>query len=97
MQSAAVAIFDALASGDMAAATKDFDATMRQSVTPAQITEVWASVVAQHGAFSGQSAINSQQEQGYDVVRVTCQFERGVATVQVSFDSNLQVVGLFIQ
>ncbi len=96
-ESAAVAIVDALASGDMAAATKDFDATMRQSITTAQITEVWASVIAQDGPYTGQTAINSRQEQGYDVVRVICQFERGTKTVQVSFDSDLKVAGLFIQ
>ena len=96
-ESAAVAIVDALVSGDMAAATKDFDATMRQSITTAQITEVWASVIAQNGPYTGQSGIQSHQDQGYDVVRVTCQFDRGTATVQVSFDSDLKVAGLFIQ
>ena len=96
-ESYATAIVEALQTGDMVGATKRFDAAMRQAVTPAQLREVWASVITAHGAYTGQSGIQSLKEQGYDTVIVTCTFERGTATVKVNFDGALKVVGLLIK
>ena len=87
---------DAMAKGDFAAATKDFDTTM-QSVMPAEKTsQMWAQLTAQAGAFKSRTGSRETQEAGVHIVYVTCQFEKASLDLKVVFNSAGQISGLWI-
>lgn len=87
----------ALARGDMAAATANFDATMTDALPAAQLAEVWNALPAQAGPFRNVTGTRTEKVQGFDVVFVTCQFGRGLVDVQVTFNADNQVSGLFFR
>ena len=84
-----------LAKADFGGAVARFDATMKQALPEAKLREVWEGVQAQAGAFKEQVKSRAEKVTGYDVVLVTCQFERATLDTKVVFNSNRQVAGLF--
>lgn len=93
----AEALVDALAKGDYQAATKDFDATMKNALPAAKLADTWKQIQAQAGAYKGRGASRQDKEQGYDIVYVACRFEKVPLDAKVVFDSQQKVAGLFFQ
>ena len=72
-----------------------FDTKM-QEVMPAQkIEQAWTSLEAQSGVFQKQVGVRQTKEQGYDVVYVTCEFEKVVIDIKVVFNNDKQISGLW--
>ncbi len=84
-----------LAKQDFAAAVARYDATMKTALPETKLRETWVAVQTQAGAFQKQVRARTQKVQGYDVVLVTCQFEKMALDTKVVFDSQGQVAGLF--
>jgi hypothetical protein len=84
-----------LAKADFAGAVARFDATMKQALPEARLREVWAGVQAQAGPFKKQLNTRAEKVAVYDVVLVTCQFEKATLDTKVVFNTNSQVAGLF--
>ena len=84
-----------LAKADFGGAVARFDATMKQALPEAKLREVWEAVQAQAGPFKEQVKTRAEKVTGYDVVLVTCQFERATLDTKVVFNTNRQVAGLF--
>lgn len=87
----------ALTQDDFAAAAAKFDATMKGAMDAAKLNQAWSGVTAQLGAFKGQTGTRTTTAQGYDIVFVGCEFERGKAELQVTLNSSRRVSGLFIR
>lgn len=88
---------ESMARADFASVYKDFDKTM-QSVLPAEkLAEAWTSLAAQVGSFKEQLAVRTEKIDAYDVVYVTCNFDRAKIDVKVVFNNAGQVAGLFFQ
>jgi dienelactone hydrolase len=85
----------ALASGDFKKATENFDGTMRNALPAAKLQEVWNSLITQSGPFVEQAGTRRGKILMYDVIFVTCKFERAELDAKVVFDSNKQIAGLF--
>jgi len=84
-----------LVKADFGGAVARFDATMKQALPEAKLREVWEGVQAQAGPFKEQVKTRAEKVTGYDVVLVTCQFERATLDTKVVFNTNRQVAGLF--
>jgi hypothetical protein len=91
----AKAFVEMLASGDFAGATKRFDATMSAAMPSEKLRAVWMALNAQTGAFKGQTGVRTEKVKQYDVVFVTCAFEKAVLDAKVVFNSAGQIAGLF--
>ncbi|UCF42875.1 MAG: DUF3887 domain-containing protein, partial [Planctomycetota bacterium] len=84
-----------LVKGNFSAATKNFDATMRQAMPPERLADVWKGLVGQSGVFKEQIGTRTEKTPGFDIVYVTCEFEKGPLDIKVVYDSKRQVSGLW--
>lgn len=84
-----------LAKEDFAAAIARFDATMKTALPEAKLRQVWQNLRAQAGPFQKQLDAKATRLSGYDIVLVTCQFERTSLDAKVVFDANGRIAGLF--
>jgi len=90
----AEALIDRLAKGDFEGVVKEFDATLSGMLPAAKLGEVWKQIQAQAGPFQGRLGGRYQKVQGYDVVKVTCQFGLAPLDAIVSYNSEGKVAGL---
>ena len=84
-----------LAKEDFAGAVARFDATMKTALPEPKLRETWQALQAQAGPFQKQHGARATKVGGYDVVLVTCQFERTALDTKVVFDAKGRVTGLF--
>ena len=85
---------DSMAKGDFASATKHFDATMKAAMSAEGLGPVWSQFAAQAGAFKSRTGSREAQEAGYQMVYVTCQFEKTTMDIKVVFDKDGKITGL---
>jgi hypothetical protein len=92
IEAMATDLVDALASGDYERARENFDETMKNVVSEENLKKAWESLIAQ---VVEQAGTRMEEIQGYDVIFVTCKFEKGILDVKVVFNDRQQVAGLF--
>lgn len=80
---------------DYANAVKSFDSTMKAAMPPNELQNAWASLVGQVGAFKKQVSTRETKEMGFDVVYVTCEFEKGPLNIKVVFNAEKEISGLW--
>lgn len=88
-------LVSSLSSGDYKKAVENFDGTMKNALPAEKLQEVWNSLIAQSGPFVEQAGTRREKILQYDVIFVTCKFERGVLDAKVVFDGKQQIAGLF--
>jgi hypothetical protein len=89
------ALLAAMEQGDYVRATRDFDATMLKVFGPDKIEAMWAKQLpAQVGAFKHQGQARREELQGYEIVLVTCSFEKATLDARVVFDKDGRIAGL---
>jgi hypothetical protein len=84
-----------LSKEDFAGAAARFDDTMKTALPEPKLRETWQTLQAQAGPFQKQLGVRATKLGGYDVVLVTCQFERMALDTKVVFDTKGWVAGLF--
>jgi hypothetical protein len=84
-----------LVKGDYAAAVAKFDKTMKGVMPEAKLAEAWLSLLQQVGPFDKIDSVSQKKEQGYDVVYVTCVFERARVNVKVVYNTKKEISGLW--
>lgn len=84
-----------LSSGDYEKAVENFDGTMKKALPAEKLQEVWNSIIAQSGPFVEQLGTRKEKILLYDVIFVTCKFEKAVLDAKVVFDRKQQIAGLF--
>jgi dienelactone hydrolase len=94
---AAQAFVDQLIQGDFAAAVKPFDDAMLKAMPEAKLKDTWQQLLGQVGAFKSQLGTRTETSQGYRIVYVTCEFEKSVIDIQVVFNAQEQISGLFFK
>ena len=95
-RAAAEAFVGLLASGDFAAAEMKLDSTMRRLMPTTRLSETWAALQAQAGAFRAQRGSTLSRVNGYQVVSVNCEFARASLALQVALTPAGEVGGLHI-
>ncbi|OGF64556.1 MAG: hypothetical protein A2Y62_06920 [Candidatus Fischerbacteria bacterium RBG_13_37_8] len=84
-----------LSVGDYKTAVAKFDETMKQAMPEDKIRQVWKTVIATYGPFKKQTEVRVEKLQEYDVVFVTCEFERSVLDIKVVYNGRKEVSGLW--
>jgi hypothetical protein len=88
-------LVDLLAKEDFAGAVARFDAKMKEVMPQRVLRNHWQGLLKQAGPFQKQLGTRLEEQQGYQIVFVTCQFERTLLDMKVVLDSKRQVAGLF--
>jgi uncharacterized protein len=92
---AARALITQLDEGEFSEVEASFDGTMRDALPAAKLEELWGQLKAQFGELQTQGETNQTRDGEYDVVTVTCSFEKGDLDARVVFDGEGRVAGLF--
>ncbi|MCF7958200.1 MAG: DUF3887 domain-containing protein, partial [Phycisphaerae bacterium] len=88
------AFVELLTSGQYEEAAKDFDDNMTRLMGEKRLAEKWQSLVANIQPFKRQLVARPDKYQNYDVVLVTCEFEKGPVDVMLVYDSERKISGL---
>jgi hypothetical protein len=84
----------ALEKSDFKLAAHDFDETMLKVSGPDKLETMWRTQLPpQLGAFKKQTAARRDQFQGYEIVLVTCEFEKATLDTRVVFDKAGRIAG----
>ncbi|HID74695.1 MAG TPA: alpha/beta fold hydrolase [Planctomycetaceae bacterium] len=86
-----------LSKGQYERAAKNFDDVMTRVMPPAKLEEVWKKIAEAVGPFQSQRRSRMEKVAKYDVVYVTCDFEKLAVDIKVVFDSKGKITGLFFQ
>ncbi len=89
------AFVDLLAKKDFSKAESYFDDTMKTALPQEKLQETWNAIITQAGTFKRQVGTRTEVRSGYDVVIVTCEFEKAAVDIQVVFDQDKRIAGLF--
>jgi hypothetical protein len=92
---AAERFVDRLARGEYTAATQQFAEVLVRAMPPDKLGAAWRSLVPGAGVFKQRLSSTSARSQGFDVVVVTCAFEKASIDVKVVFDSQGKIAGLW--
>lgn len=95
LEASARGLIDALARGDMTAATKDFDPRMRTTVPPHRLEETWKSLLADVGDFVEIENLRVLEEPSVSVALATCKFTRGRLLIKVAYRQD-EVAAFFL-
>lgn len=79
--------------GDFAGAAADFDETMMKISGPEKLAAFWKEVPARMGAFRRQTTSRQETLGPYDIVLVTCEFEKVTLDARVVFDRDGRIAG----
>src|SRR5258708_18055869 len=82
--------------GEFDAAAKDFDATMTKVLPSDKLKALWESVTKKAGPLQKQEKARQDKFGGYDLVFVTCKFEKASLDVKVVFDKDQKIAGLTV-
>ncbi len=84
----------ALANSEFDAAAKDFDAAMVKALGPDKLADLWKKLQDQAGPFKAQIGARREKLGAYDIVRVTCEFEKSRLDARVVFGKDGRISGL---
>jgi uncharacterized protein len=90
-------LLDSLVGEDFAAAEALFDAAMRKALPTADLARTWSQVGEQVGAYQSELGRRQETSGGYDLVTVTVRFARGALDVQLAFDRDRRIAGLYFR
>ncbi len=89
------AFLAAMEKGDFKQAVVDFDETMLKLSGPDKLEPMWTKQLpAQVGAFKQQGPARREELQGYQIVLITCAFEKALLDARVVFDKAGKIAGL---
>ncbi len=81
--------------GEFKEITSMFDSTMKKAAPEERLRAIWTSLIGQTGELQQQLNDSTFQYGGYDIVIVTCKFQKSYLDVKVVFDKGGKVAGLF--
>jgi oligoribonuclease NrnB/cAMP/cGMP phosphodiesterase (DHH superfamily) len=76
-------------------AVQKFDSTMKHVLPADKLEDVWQNLLTQVGHYKRQLGIRQTNEQGYDIVYISCEFEEANADVKIVFNKNKEIAGLW--
>lgn len=95
LKTKAEALVDLLAKKDFAAAETSFDTIMKSALPEAKLHAAWDELLGMAGPYQKRLSSRQTSQAGYDVVFVTCQFEKKPMDLKVVYDSDKLVTGFF--
>jgi dienelactone hydrolase len=95
LTTAATKFVTQLEKGEFAAAEDNFHPQMKSALPPDKLRDLWNSLNSQYGAFKGQAGTRQEKQGSYDIVYVTCEFEKSKMDIKIVF-VNGTIGGLWI-
>jgi dienelactone hydrolase len=95
LQAKAKALVRALEKEDYRTAARDFDAAMQKALPGDRLETLWADLQKKSGAFREVRGVRNAKVRDFDVVFVTCRFDKTDLDVKIVFNADKQVTGLF--
>ncbi|UCF04200.1 MAG: alpha/beta fold hydrolase [bacterium] len=86
-----------LRSGEYQEAVADFDETMKSVSPPGKLEETWKALIAQVGPLKRRTGVRQEPWKQYELVFVTCEFERALLDIKVVFDPEGRIAGMWFQ
>lgn len=84
-----------LSTGEFEKVVESFDVTMKR-VSPANtLQEAWSRMIKQYGSWKRTLQTRTEKLQQYDVVYVTCEFEKSTLDIKIVLSEKSEVAGLF--
>jgi hypothetical protein len=78
-------------------ATATFDETLKRVLPASELQNAWMSTFGQVSPFRERLGVRKEKILQYDVVFITCRFEKGVGDIKIVFNSRKQITGLFFE
>jgi hypothetical protein len=72
-----------------------FNTEMRNGLSEEQMRNTWLLLKQNVGAFKSQVGLQYEKNAGFNVVLVKCQFERAVVQINVAYDAQTKIGGLW--
>ncbi|MEF8847969.1 MAG: DUF3887 domain-containing protein [Candidatus Thermoplasmatota archaeon] len=70
-----------------------FTEEVKKQVNPGQLEGIWKQITTTYGDFIDITSIRGTQEQGYNVVYVTCKYSKGFLDTRVVFNQDKLIAG----
>jgi fermentation-respiration switch protein FrsA (DUF1100 family) len=86
---------DLMVKREFSRAVENFDSVMSKAMPEEKLKEVWRTVIKRAGPFKKQKGTRTETLPKFDIVYVTCQFEKGNLDVKVVFNREKQITGLW--
>jgi hypothetical protein len=75
---------------------EQFGEKLKQELSPEKLREGWANFTTQAGSFKRQIDSQTGKRNGLPEVLVKCEFSKSVGFVQITYDAERKIVGLWI-
>jgi uncharacterized protein DUF3887 len=89
-------VLDLLVAENFSQIWEMFNAEMKNGLSVEKMRAVWASVIQNVGSFKKLADSQYARTEGYDVVAMRCEFERGYIVVRVAYDGQKKIGGLYV-
>ncbi len=86
---------DLMVKGEFSKAVENFDRVMTKVMPAEKLKDAWQRVIKQAGSFRKKKETRTETLPKFDIVYVTCQFEKGDLDVKVVFNREKQITGLW--
>lgn len=80
---------------DYAAAVEKFDETMKNTLPPEGLQQLWQATLDQLGPFKEQIDLRTEENGDYNITFATCRFQNGTLDIKVVYNTDMQIAGLF--
>jgi hypothetical protein len=80
---------------DYAAAVEKFDETMKNTLPPEGLQQLWQATLAQLGPLKEQIDLRTEEDGDYSITFATCRFQNGTMDIKVVYNTDMQIAGLF--
>lgn len=97
MRSTARRMLEHLADESFYSATLDLNDELSNMLAAQQMVHVWNQAIAQLGRFERQYAVEEEDLNSFSRMVIRCKFERGDARVEINFDEEGKIGGLWIR
>ena len=98
VQQTAAIIVEALKKSDIKTVRAYFDKTMKEGLSETKMTMVWTSVILQKGELkSADTNVEAQRHEEYDILLIPCTFEKGSLNIQLAFNREGKISGLYFK
>lgn len=88
-------IVEQMGQGEFEKAVQRFDTVMTKALPPAKLQSIWKGLISQFGSLQQIADTRTEALKQYQIVLVTCQFERGKLDAKVVFTEQNKIAGLF--
>lgn len=88
-------VVELLSKGEYTRVVSRFDDRMKSALPASRLRGAWMTLTGKVGNFQSELGNTATEYKGYDIVVVTCKFQRSYLDVRVVFDGHDRIAGLF--